>query len=64
MSLQFEICPSGSSWKVTIRCGFHNYQLSKGLDGHDILGRLKGQGKNFLNDMMKYNLAPRYIDPT
>ncbi|XP_058773970.1 uncharacterized protein LOC131648204 [Vicia villosa] len=39
----------------------HNHKLSKDLEVHDILGRLKDQERNFVNDMTKYNMAPRYI---
>lgn len=53
--------PSGSGWKVTVRCGFHNQTLSKDLDGKDVLGHLKDHEIKFVNDMTKYNMAPRYI---
>ncbi|XP_058774347.1 uncharacterized protein LOC131648622 [Vicia villosa] len=42
--------PSGPSWKV-----------DNDLEGHNILGRLKDHERKFVNDMTKYNMAPRYI---
>lgn len=33
--------PSGSSWKVTVRCEFHNHMLAKDLNGNDILRSFK-----------------------
>lgn len=53
--------PSGRDWKVTIMCGIHNHELATDLDGHDILGSLKHGEINFVSDMTKYNMAPRYI---
>ncbi|KAI5438714.1 hypothetical protein KIW84_024441 [Lathyrus oleraceus] len=53
--------PIGSSWKVTVRCEFHNHTLSKGLYGNDILGRVEDHERKFVIDMTKYNMAPRYI---
>ena len=44
--------PSGSSWNVMVRCELHNHQLSKDLDDHDILGRLKDHERKFMNDMI------------
>ncbi|XP_058742600.1 uncharacterized protein LOC131615116 [Vicia villosa] len=52
---------SGGGWKVTVRCGFHNHILAKDLDGHDVLGRLKDNERKPVNDMTKYNMAPRYL---
>ncbi|CAI8612974.1 unnamed protein product [Vicia faba] len=53
--------PSGIGWKVMVRCGMHNHRLDKDLEGHDILDRLKDHERKFVNDMTKYNMAPRYI---
>lgn len=53
--------PSGSGWKVMVRCGLHNHKVSKDLEGHGILDRLKDHERQFLNNMTKYNMAPRYI---
>src|ERR1051325_6890648 len=53
--------PSGDGWKVMVRCGMHNHKLDKELVGHDILGRLKEEERKIVNDMTKYNMAPRYI---
>ncbi|XP_058741131.1 protein FAR1-RELATED SEQUENCE 5-like [Vicia villosa] len=53
--------PSGIGWKVVVKCGMHNHRLDKDLVGHDILGRLKDDERKFVNDMTKYNMAPRYI---
>ncbi|XP_058741481.1 protein FAR1-RELATED SEQUENCE 5-like [Vicia villosa] len=39
----------------------HNHRLDKDMLGHDILGRLKDDERKFVNDMMKYNMEPRYI---
>ena len=33
--------PSGSGWKVIVRCGLQNHKLYKDLEIHDILDRLK-----------------------
>ena len=44
-----------------VRCGMHNHKLDKELVGHKILGRLKEEERKFVNDMTKYNMAPRYI---
>lgn len=44
---------SGDGWKVIVRCGLHNHQLSKDLDGHDILDHLKDHERQFANDMTK-----------
>lgn len=33
--------PSGNGWKWMVRYGLHNHKLSKDLEGHGILGRLK-----------------------
>ncbi|XP_058760449.1 uncharacterized protein LOC131633780 [Vicia villosa] len=52
---------SGIGWKVVVKCGMHNHRLDKDLVGHDILGRLKYDERKFVNDMTKYNMAPRYI---
>lgn len=61
MSIYVEICASGSSWKVTIRCEFHNHILVEDLHGHDILGYFKDNERQFVNDMTKYDMVPRYI---
>ena len=39
----------------------HNHKLDKELVGHANLGRLKEEEIKFVNDMTKYNMAPRYI---
>ena len=52
---------NGIGWKVMVRCGLHNHRLDKDLKGHDILGRLKDHERKFVNDMTKWNMAPRYI---
>ncbi|XP_050920574.1 uncharacterized protein LOC127138225 [Lathyrus oleraceus] len=52
---------SGSGWKMMVMYGFHNNKLSKDLDGHDILGRLKVHERQFVNDMTKYIMDPQYI---
>lgn len=44
-----------------VRCGLHNHKISEDLDGHNILSRLKVNERHFMNDMTKYNMAPRYI---
>ncbi|XP_058746004.1 uncharacterized protein LOC131618865 [Vicia villosa] len=53
--------PSGISWKVMVRCEMHNHKISEDLEGHDILECLKDHERKFVNDMMKYNKAPRHI---
>ncbi|XP_058784314.1 uncharacterized protein LOC131659092 [Vicia villosa] len=53
--------PSGSGWKVMVRCEMHNHRVENDLEGHNILGRLKDHERKFVNDTMKYNRAPRYI---
>lgn len=55
------IVSNGISWKVTIRCGIHNHELANGLVGHNILGHLKSHEIHFMNEMKKYNMAPRFI---
>lgn len=52
---------AGIGWKVIVRCKLHNHKLSKNLEGRDILGPLKDHERQFLNDMTKYNMTPRYI---
>ncbi|XP_050919598.1 uncharacterized protein LOC127137155 [Lathyrus oleraceus] len=52
---------SGSGWKVTVRCEFHNNTLSKDLERDGVLGRLKYHERKFVNDMTKHNMTPRYI---
>lgn len=52
---------NGSGWKIMVRCGLHNHKLSKNLDDHDILGLLKDHERQFVNDMTKYNMTPKYI---
>lgn len=52
--------PSGGDWKDMVMCWFLNHILSKDLDGNDILGRLKGHERKFVNYMTKYKMAPRY----
>lgn len=32
---------NGSSWKVMVRCEFHNHKIAKYFNGHDVLARLK-----------------------
>ncbi|XP_058746934.1 uncharacterized protein LOC131619913 [Vicia villosa] len=54
---------SGTGWKVVVKCRMHNHRLDKDLLGHDILDRLKGDERKFVNDMTKYNMAPRYRLP-
>ena len=49
--LRFMLSERG--WKVTVRCEFHNHILANDLDGHDVLGHLKDQEINFVNDMTK-----------
>ncbi|XP_058742346.1 uncharacterized protein LOC131614814 [Vicia villosa] len=51
---------SGIGWKVMVKCGMHNHRLDTDMLGHDILDRLKDDGRKFVNDMTKYNMAPRY----
>lgn len=53
--------PSGSGWKVIVRCELHTHKLSKDLEGRDILDCLKVHERQFVNDMTKYNMASRYI---
>ncbi|XP_058775604.1 uncharacterized protein LOC131649878 [Vicia villosa] len=53
--------PSGSGWKVMVKCGFHSHILANDLNGNDILVRLKDHERNFINDMTKYNMAHKYI---
>ncbi|XP_058786021.1 uncharacterized protein LOC131660734 [Vicia villosa] len=55
--------PSGIGWKGVVNCGMHNHTLDKDMLGHDILGRLKDDEIKFVNDMTKYNMAPRYRLP-
>ncbi|XP_058784801.1 uncharacterized protein LOC131659661 [Vicia villosa] len=50
-------------WKVVVKCEMHNHILDKDMLGHDILGRLKYDERKFVNDMTKYNMAPRYRLP-
>ena len=52
---------SGSDCKVLVRCELHNHKLSKDLEGHDILCRLKVHEIQFVNDMTKYDMATQYI---
>lgn len=52
---------SGSGWKVMVRRGLHNHKLSKDLEDHGILDRLKVHDRPFVNDTTKYNMTPRYI---
>lgn len=52
---------SGIGWNVTVKCRFNNHIIAKDLDGHDVLRHLKDHERNFVNDMTKYNMAPRYI---
>ncbi|XP_058751096.1 protein FAR1-RELATED SEQUENCE 5-like [Vicia villosa] len=61
---QLRSVPSGIRWKVMVECGMHNHRLHKDMLGHDILGRLKDDERKFVNDMTKYNMAPRYIVST
>ncbi|XP_058733798.1 uncharacterized protein LOC131605466 [Vicia villosa] len=53
--------PSGIGSNVIIRCEMHNHKLSKDLEGHDILDRLKDHERQFTDDMTKYNMTQRYI---
>ncbi|XP_058758563.1 uncharacterized protein LOC131631810 [Vicia villosa] len=53
--------PSESRWKIIVRCEFHNHMLAKDLNGNAVLGPLKDYKIKFVNDMTKYNLAPKYI---
>ncbi|XP_050902860.1 uncharacterized protein LOC127115324 [Lathyrus oleraceus] len=55
---------NGSGWKVVVRCELQNHKPSKDLEGHDILGRLKDHERRYVNDMIKYNMSPRYIVAT
>ncbi|XP_058726382.1 protein FAR1-RELATED SEQUENCE 5-like [Vicia villosa] len=60
-SFRLRSIPSGSDWKVVVRCGMHNHRVENDLEGHNILGRLKGHEREFVNDVTKYHMAPRYI---
>lgn len=51
----------GIGWKVIVKCELHNHKISKDLEGRDILGHLKDHKRQFMNHMMKYNMAPRYM---
>lgn len=42
-------------------CDIQNYDLVEGLDGHDVLGRLKPKEREFVNDMTKSNKVLRFI---
>ncbi|KAI5445319.1 hypothetical protein KIW84_013522 [Lathyrus oleraceus] len=53
--------PSENGWKVMVGCEFHNHMLGNDLNGNGVLGRLKDHERKFVNDMTKYNMAPRYI---
>lgn len=44
-----------------VRHELHNDKHTKDLDGHDILGHLKDDERQFLSDITKYNMAPRSI---
>lgn len=60
-SFMLRSVPSGSSWKATVRCGFHNHILAKDLDDHNVLGHIKDNKIKFVNDVTRYNMTPRYI---
>lgn len=51
MSILLRYVPSGSGWKVS----FTN------LYGHDKLGNLKHNERQFVSDMTKYNIAHMFI---
>lgn len=44
---------SGISLKIMVRCEFLNHKLAKDLDGYGILGRLKDDERQFVNNMTK-----------
>lgn len=52
---------NGCGWKVMVRFGFHNYKLAKNLDGHDVLGSLKDDETQLVNDITKYDETLMYI---
>ena len=49
--------PSGSGWKVTVKCEFHNHVIVKNIEDDGALGRLKDSERKFVNYMTKYNMA-------
>lgn len=59
--LRLRSAPNSSGWKVIVRCELHNHKLSKDLEGHDILGRLKVHERQFEDDTTKYNIVQWYI---
>lgn len=44
-----------------IICDIQNYDLVEGLEGHDVLGRLKPEEREFVNDMTKSNKVLKFI---
>lgn len=46
--------PSGSGWNIMTICGIHNHDQSKDLGGHNILGHVKLDERQFVNDMTIY----------
>lgn len=50
---------SSSCWKETVGCGIHYHEIVKGLVGYDVLDRLKFHERELLDEMTKYNMAPR-----
>lgn len=48
-------------WNIMVICDIQNYDLVEGLDGHDVLGRLKPEEREFVKDMTKSNKVLRFI---
>lgn len=52
---------SRCGWNKKVRCDIHNYRIAEDLDVHGILDRLIPEEREFVSDILKYNMTPMFI---
>ncbi|GAU37191.1 hypothetical protein TSUD_30560 [Trifolium subterraneum] len=53
--------PGGKQWSLSVVCGEHNHEMSKTLEGHLLVGRLKTEEKECVRELTKNLVAPKNI---
>src|SRR6266487_6936756 len=52
---------ASEQWSLSVVCGEHNHEMSKTLEGHLLVGRLKPKEKECVRELTKNLVAPKNI---
>ncbi|GAU11480.1 hypothetical protein TSUD_344700 [Trifolium subterraneum] len=52
---------ASEQWSLSVVCGEHNHEMSKTLEGHLLVGRLKPEEKECVRELTKNLVAPKNI---